>query len=548
VTVIGSGGAGLYAAIKAAESGSNTLLVDKGLAGRSGATVGAGGLTAVGPWSVHEDSPDVHYEDTLASGKYLNDRRLVRILVEHAAERVRELEQWGAVFDRTENGDYFLADAAGHSHARALLMGDRVGLNIARVLRRRASQLQVRLAEDAFVTSILVQDGRVAGLTALDSRSGDLTVVSSKAVVLATGGVGQLYAITTNPVQATGDGLALALRAGAELVDMEQFQFYPAGLVFPASLKGFGLGVVEFSMLYNRSGERFLSRYGCEDMERSSRDLLARSIYSEIRARRGSKHGGVFLDVRHLPDSDFSNFHHEYELCLERGVDLKQDRAEVAPSAHYCMGGIRIDEKSRSTIPGLYAAGEVTGGVMGANRLNGNSLADIIVFGAIAGEEAARFAREVSLSRAPSGFIQRECERLSLILNRGSGNGRALRLKREMRQIMSDHVGVIRSEDSLAKAASLLHALERELPRVGLTRKSWSCNPELTDYLEAENMVLLGRAVARSASARNASLGAHWMEEDAAPSKPDADSLHNLVVWLEQGSIVTDSRPVSCEI
>lgn len=546
VSVVGSGGAGLYAAIKAAESGANTILVDKGLMGRSGATVGAGGLTAVGPWSIPQDSQEAHYRDTLSSGRYINDHKLVRLLVEEAPKRVRELEGWGLTFDRTEEGDYFLGDASGHSFPRALAASDQVGLHIARALRRRAYQLQVGLAEDTLVISLLVQDGKVAGLTAVDTRSGDLMVLRSKAVVLATGGIGQLYTVTTNPVQATGDGLALALRAGAELVDMEQFQFYPAGLVFPGSLRGFGLGVVEYSKLYNSLGERFVSRYGCEDMERSSRDLLARCIYSEIRAGRTGKHGGVFLDARHLPDSEFSNFRHEYELCLERGLDLKNETAEVAPSAHYCMGGIRINGKAQSSLPGLYAAGEVTGGVMGANRLNGNSLADIIAFGAIAGQEAARFARQAQQASGHKELIEREYERIRGLLSRRSGDKRVPRLKHEVRQIMSDQVGVIRSEQSLTKAADLLQVLENELPEIGLAQKSWNCNPELSAYLEAENMILVGQAIARSASVRKKSLGAHCIK-DGGSEKRDADSLHNVVVRVKQGSLETDTRPVVVE-
>jgi fumarate reductase (CoM/CoB) subunit A len=545
VGVVGSGGAGLYAAIKAAESGSKTVLVDKGLIGRSGATVSAGGVTAVGPWSIPEDSQDAHCRDTLESGKHINDTKLVRTLVSGASDRVRELERWGIVFDRTANGDYLLGDAAGHSFPRALLMGDRVGLHVARVLRRRASQLRVNLTEDTFVTSILVQGGKAAGLTAVDARSGQLMAVRCKAVVLATGGAGQLYTVTTNPVQATGDGLALALRAGADLVDMEQVQFYPAGLVFPASLKGVGLGLVEYSMLYNSMGERFLSRYGCRDMERSSRDLLARCVYSEIRAGRTGEHGGVFLDARHVPDSEFSSFQHEYELCLERGLDLKKERAEIAPSAHYCMGGIRIDDKCRSTIPNLYAAGEVTGGVMGANRLNGNSLADIMVFGAIAGKEAAEFARTARVASPGKELIERERERIDRLISRGCGGRRTTELRRETRQIMWDHVGVIRSRESLSKATGLLDDLENELAATALVQKSWKCNPELFAYLELDNMVLVAQAITRSASVRRQSLGAHCLEDRDEGSEREG-SLHNVVVRLEQGRLRTQTQPVLC--
>jgi fumarate reductase (CoM/CoB) subunit A len=546
VTIVGSGGAGLYAAIKAAESGSNTMLMDKGLIGRSGATVSAGGVTAVGPWSIPEDSEAAHYSDTLESGKHINDTKLVRILVSGASDRVSELERWGIVFDRSADGDYFLGDAAGHSFPRALLMGDRVGLHIARVLRRRVRQLQVDVTEDTFVTSILVQDDRVAGLTAVEARSGEFMVVRCKAVVLATGGAGQLYPVTTNPIQATGDGLALALRAGADLVDMEQFQFYPAGLVSPPSLKGFGLGVVEHSRLYNSLGERFLSRYNCEKMERSSRDVLARCVYSEMRAGLTGEHGGVFLDARHLPESELSNFGHEVELCLERGLDLKKHRAEIAPTAHYCMGGIRIDDNCRSTIAGVYAAGEVTGGVMGANRLNGNSLADVMVFGALAGEEAAQFARSADMASPHKQLIEREREKIRRLLSRGSREKHTGELKRKLRETMWDQLGVVRNRGSLSKTAHVLRDLRDELRGTALVQKSWKCNPELLAYLEAENMVLVAQAIARSASARTRSLGAHFLE-DAGPEVNDGDAHYNVVVRMENGRLSTERQPVLSE-
>jgi fumarate reductase (CoM/CoB) subunit A len=545
VVIVGSGGAGLYAAVKAAEAGAKVTLVEKGLVGRSGSTVGSAGLTAVGSWGVAGDSQEVHYQDTLASGQHINNQKLVRILVAEVSQRVRELERWGLTFDRRADGSYFLDHVSGHSYARALARSDLVGLVLIKTLRTKALQLKVDFQQDSFVTSLLSRDGRVIGLTAIESRSGELLVFEGKAVVLATGAIGQLYPVTSNTVQATGDGQALALRAGAEMVDMEQFQFFPAGVVYPESLKGFGLGTVEYSKLYNGQGERFMTRYAPDTMERSTRDLLAQAIYSEIRAGRGTAHGGVYLDVRDVPDEVFKNFTHEYELCLERGLDLKESRVEAAPTAHYFMGGIRINENCETTLAGLYAAGEVTGGVMGANRLSGNSLADITVFGAIAGERAAGYARHTKHVAIDQAEADREYRRISDLVSSARTEKTPNDLKREMREVMWDKVGVIRSEESLNAALVDLKGLESELPKVGIQQHDWKYNLELIAYLEAENMLLVGQAIANSALVRKESRGAHYMEDY--PEKDDVHWLRSITTKLEGGSIKTYTQPLVTE-
>jgi fumarate reductase (CoM/CoB) subunit A len=545
VLVVGSGGAGLYAAVRAAEEGAKVVLVEKGLVGRSGATVSSAGLSAVGPWGVAGDSKEVHYQDILASGQFINNRKLVRILVEEAPKRVGELEGWGLTFDRRKDGTYFLGHASGDSYPRALARSDRVGVGLAKILRRRAFQLKVGIQQDTFVTSLLTQDGRVLGLKAIDSRSGDFLTLRGKAVILAAGGAGQIYPVTSNPIQATGDGLALALRAGAETVDMEQFQFYPAGLVYPESLKGFGLGAVEHCKLYNRPGERFMTRYSPQTLERSTRDVLAQSIYSEIRAGGGTEHGGVYLDVRDLPEEILLNFCHEFDLCLERGLDLKENRAEVAPTAHYFMGGVRINERCETNLAGLYAAGEVTGGVMGANRLSGNSLADITVFGAIAGEQAARYARWTQPLEIDEAELDREYRRICDLLSRGRREKRPLDVKRETRKVLWEKVGVIRSEESLTDALEDLKTLGRQLPKVGIEQDGWRCNLELISYLEAENMLLVGQVVANSALARKESRGAHCREDH--PQQDNVHWLKNVITKIERDSIKTYTQPVVIE-
>jgi fumarate reductase (CoM/CoB) subunit A len=280
-------------------------------------------------------------------------------------------------------------------------------------------------------------------------------------------------------------------------------------------------------------------------MERSTRDLLAQSIYSEIRAGRGSAHGGVYLDVRDVPEEVLANFSHEYELCLERGIDLKKSRVEAAPTAHYFMGGVRINERCETNLAGLYAAGEVTGGVMGANRLSGNSLADITVFGAIAGEQAARYAQHTAHVTADDAEAEREYRRLSGLLARGSGERTPYDLKQEIREVMWEKVGVIRSEASLSAALDDFKRLESELPKVGIEQNGWKYNLELNAYLEAENMLLVGQAIAASGLVRKESRGAHYLED--CPEKDDAYWLTSVITLLERDVIKTCTQPLVTE-
>ncbi|MDD3827760.1 MAG: FAD-binding protein [Anaerolineae bacterium] len=523
VLVIGSGGAGLYAAIRAAEAGARVTIWDKGLVSKSGGTVGGAGIAAVGPWSVPGDGPDVHAADTLAGGAYLNDESLVRILANEAGERVGEMERWGLRFDRRPDGRYVLDVAGGHTHPRLLAISDRVGLQMTKVLGRQLlARADVEQVHDALATRLLVRDGRVVGAVGLDLGAGDLVHARAGAVVLATGGVGQLYPVTSNPIQCTGDGLALALAAGARLINMEQVQFYPSGLVHPSSLRGFILGVQEYARMYNGQGERFMARHEPEVLEKTTRDRLARAIHAEIAAGRGTEHGGVWLDATDVPEETFRSFGHEFELCQKRGLDLRYQRVEVAPAAHYFMGGIAIDPLGRSSLPGLLAAGEVTGSVHGGNRLSGNSLADIVVFGARAGESAARHAREAGPPPAAGEQVAAEEARLKALLGRGAGTVTAAEGKDGLRRLMWAGAGVERNAAGLAGAEAALDELAGELlPRVGIEGSGLRHNPGVVAYLELENMIAVARAIVRAATARSECRGAHWRDDVTHdPSRP----------------------------
>lgn len=543
VLVIGTGGAGLYAAVRAAEAGLRVTIWDKGLVGRSGGTVGGAGVSAVGPWSKPGDSADVHFRDTVIGGSYLSNQPLVRVLTAEAQERVREMEGWGLRFDREADGSYVLDRAGGHSFPRVMAISDRVGLQMTKVLRARLLRFGVDRSPDVMATRLLTRDGRVCGATGVDLGKADVLQVRAPAVVLATGGVGQLYPVTSNPVKVTGDGLALAAEAGAELINMEQVQFYPCGLVHPPSLHGFILGIQEYARLYNAVNERFMARYEPELLEHTTRDRLARGIYTEIAEGRGTEHGGVYLDATDLPEETFRSFRYELEICVERGFDYRRQRVEIAPSAHYFMGGLAIDVDAQSTVSGLFAAGEVSGGVQGGNRLSGNSLSEIMVFGSRAGVSAARYVRNQDRPSFEDDQAAAEASRIQGLLERGALEMTAAQGKDRMRQVMQTHVGVLRRVGGLETARHTLEEMEKDLlPRVGVTGTGLHQNYSLLAYLELENMVKVARMIAAAAGARKESRGAHYVEE-----YPDLDTSSPplcTVTRLEEGAPRITTRPV----
>lgn len=521
VLVIGTGGAGLYAAIRAADAGARVTIWDKGLVGRSGSTVSGAGVAAVGPWSTPGDNLDVHFRDTVVGGSYLNDQPLVRTLVEEASGRITEMESWGLQFDREPDGRYVLDRAGGHSYPRIMAISDRVGLQMTKVLGTQLLRCDgVEHHHDVMATRLLTRDDVVMGAMGVDLGAGDLVQVSAPAIVLATGGIGQLYPTTSNPIHCTGDGLALALRAGAHLINMEQVQFYPSGLVYPPSLRGFILGIQEYAAMYNAGNERFMERYAPELLEKTTRDRLSRAIHAEIAAGRGTEHGGVYLDATDVPEHTFRSFMHELEMCQERGYDLRRQQVEIAPAAHYFMGGVEIDLDGQTSLPGLFAAGEVSGGAQGGNRLSGNSLAGIVVFGARAGAGAARYARDAERVDTSEEQIAEEETRLQSLLNRGRGKLTAAQGKDRLRELMWQHAGVVRSARGLTEALDGLEELKQEvLPRVSIDGPGLHHNRSMVAYLELEKMVAVGQSMVRSALAREESRGAHFREDH-----PDPDS------------------------
>ena len=466
-------------------------------------------------------------------------------MVTEIGNRVRELEAMGLYFDREPGGKYYLDIGGGHTYRRLLWVSPGwVGLQITKVLWKKIVQLQVTHRPYTLVTRILVHDGAAVGATAVDFRTGTFLIISAKSIVLATGGLGQLYPVTTNPRNATGDGLALALEAGAKLINMEQLQFYPACVVYPEQVKGIGLGVLEYSKLYNAANDRFMTRYEPSRLESTTRDVVARAIYREIKEGRGTAHSGVYLDAREVSESDFKPYLPEYDICRRWGVDLKHELVEVAPGAHYFMGGVEIDERCRTSIKHLYAAGEVSGGVHGANRLNGNSLADILVFGAIAGEQAAAQASHSDSVGIPAEQERREITRIGDLLSRGRSPIRSVQLEQKLRGLMWQNVNVLRTIRELEDTVKALRALrEHELTQASIENNRLRWNNELRDYLELEAMVAVAECVAHSALARHESRGAHYVADY--PDQDDINWLKNTVTTKSDATVVTSPGNVA---
>lgn len=546
VLIIGGGGAALFAAIHAHDAAPDLDIVvaSKGLYGKSGCTrMVQGGYNVV----LHpDDSFDKHYDDTLRGGSLINDQELAWTLVTQAPERVFEMENsFGCTFDRNADGTIHQRALAGQSFNRTIHRGDLTGIEI---ISRLWEQVLVRnintLNEVRGVDLLLDSSGdNVSGALLLDYHSGELIAVHAAAVLVATGGAAPLYRITAASLEKSGDGLAMAYRAGAEFIDMEMMQFHPTGLIVDGSL--LNGTVLEEGLrgagghLLNASQERYMERYDPEKMERSTRDRVSRSGMMEIRAGRGTGSEGVYLDVRHLgKEFLLKSSPGMYERCLTVGTDMATDLIEVTPTAHFQMGGVRIDCDCRTSLGGLFAAGEDAGGVHGANRLGGNGVAESLVFGAIAGESIARHAKDAARSPIDKDRLAAMCARLE---GTGEVTGTPFRLKNRLRALAWDHLGILRDADGLAQASSELDAIESELGALSMPAQLAS-NPDLHEHLDAENLIDVARLIGTAAGLREESRGSHFREDF-----PDSDDRF-LVNFTQRrgddGRLVAESRPV----
>ncbi|MEM1872588.1 MAG: FAD-binding protein, partial [Candidatus Nezhaarchaeales archaeon] len=473
VLVVGAGAAGLLAGIKADDMNVDVVICSKGLFRKSGATVmSTGGMEVAIGHGDPTDNPDVHFVDTVVGGEYINDQRLVEVLTREAVERLVDLERMGIVFERQEDGKLFQF-APGGAHARVVILGDLAGSHYMVALNREVMKRNIRIFEEVMITNLLTSNGAISGAIGLDIKRGELLVFKSKAVVLATGGAGQIYRYTSNPVQATGDGRAMAYRVGAELIDMEMVQFHPTGLAYPPERRGTlvteAVRMIGAYLLNNR-GERFMKRYDPQRMELAKRDVVARAIYTEVREGRGTEWGGVYLDASHIPEDVI-----ERRLGVTRrkilfltGMDIAKEPIHVYPTCHYFMGGVRAEPDCSTKIPGLFVAGEEMGGVHGANRLGGNSITTLIVFGWRAGISAAQYAKNIDYRPINPNDVVKERERVFGFLGRKDFI-HPMSVRRRLQEVMWDNVGIVRTESSMKSALDIIERMKvQDIPRVGV--------------------------------------------------------------------------------
>jgi succinate dehydrogenase / fumarate reductase flavoprotein subunit len=544
VLVIGAGGAGLRAAIEAAQQGMSVGLVCKSLLGKAHTVMAEGGVAASLGNVAPDDSWETHFRDTVVGGKMLNNWRMALLHAREAPERVTELERWGALFDRTRDGRILQRPFGGHTHPRLAHVGDRTGLEMIRTLQDRFVATGQPVYMECTITRLLTEDGRVTGAVGYWRTSGQPVVFPAKAVVLATGGIGRGYRVTSNSWEYSGDGHALAYDAGAELIDMEFVQFHPTGMVWPPGVRGLLVteGVRgEGGVLKNSDGERFMWKYLPEDRrheyaadeaearrwvealsagkltdarqppELSTRDNVSRAIYNEVKEGRGSPHGGVFLDISYLPAERIKrklpSMYDQFESLA--GVDITQGPMEIGPTTHYVMGGVRVDpDTGAATVPGLFAAGEVAGGMHGANRLGGNSLSDLLVFGARAGAGATAFAGgQPKVPDADSDQLEVEVVELAAPFRRPDG-ANPYALLADLQEIMQTLVGIYRTKADLEQAIGRIEDVKRRATRVSVVGDR-TYNPGWNLVFELRNLLTGCEATTRSALQREESRGAH---------------------------------------
>ncbi len=514
VLIIGSGGAGSRAAIEVDDAGLKATIVSKGLSFRSGCTgMAEGGYNAVFKTVDKEDSIDAHIHDTLKGGSYLNDEKLVEILVNESPKRLIDLENYGALFDRQESGEIDQRPFGGQTYRRTCYQGDRTGAELLNALKEEIIKRDIECIEEVMVTSLVTDNDQVIGATGLDLKDSSLIYFQAKSVILASGGAGQLYPVTSNTFQKNGDGFAMAYRAGANLVDMEQIQFHPTGMVAPESKKGVLVTEAvraEGGKLINSEGERFMKKYAPEKMELATRDVVARSIYREIQEGRGSPNGGVYLDISHLHDDYIIEKLETMVLQFENvGIDIKNEPIEVAPTAHHFMGGLKINTDASTNLKNLFGAGEVCGGVHGANRLGGNALADTQVFGKIAGESASKAAKDIEL-KTNDEQVKEEASRIESLIKEGSIKPR--KFKENIKKLMWDKVSIVREEKTLNEALKELLDMKKELENLDVGNNT-QYNADLVTALEVINMVEICILTVKSAILRRESRGAHYRSD-----------------------------------
>ena len=578
VLVIGAGGAGLRAAIEASGHGARTAVICKSLLGKAHTVMAEGGMAAAMGNVDDRDNWEVHFSDTMRGGGYLNNPVMAEHHAREAPARVRELEAWGAVFDRTKDGKILQRNFGGHRYPRLAHVGDRTGLEMIRTLQDHGVHQGLDIYMEMTVVALLTNDGRVVGALGYDRERGRMRVWRAGAVILATGGIGKAFRITSNSWEYTGDGQSLAYHAGAALMDMEFVQFHPTGMVWPPSVRGILVteGVRgEGGVLRNSEGRRFMFddipelyknqvakdeeegwRYVCGDKhaqrppELLTRDHVARCINREIKAGRGSPHGGVFLDIgwikeklpnarEHIKKKLPSMYHQFMQLA---GVDITTEAMEVGPTTHYVMGGVRVDGNTQMTnLPGLFAAGEVAAGLHGANRLGGNSLSDLIVFGQRAGEHAAKFAKSAPNRDVDVGQVETETRRALESFDRPQGEN-PYAIQYDLQNTMQDLVGIVRTQKEMELALEKLAVLNARAAKAGVAGHR-EYNPGWHTAIDLRHLLTVSEAVTRCALERKESRGAQF-REDFPNKSAECSAYNNVVRKGADGSMILEREPV----
>jgi succinate dehydrogenase / fumarate reductase flavoprotein subunit len=568
VLVIGAGGAGLRAAIEASAAGVKVGLVCKSLLGKAHTVMAEGGMAAAMGNVDDRDNWRVHFADTMRGGQYVNNWRMAELHAKEAPERVHELEAWGAVFDRTKDGKILQRNFGGHRYPRLAHVGDRTGLELIRTLQDHGIHQGIIVHMEHTIVTLLKDGDRVVGAFGYDRERGRFKIFKAKAVVLATGGIGRAYKITTNSWEGTGDGQSLAYYAGAELADMEFVQFHPTGMIWPPSVAGLLVTEAvrgEGGVLRNKDGKRFMFddipdlyknqtadnpeegwRYCAGDKnarrppELLTRDHVARCIRREVMAGRGSPHGGVFLDIAWIKEKipnaaehikrKLPSMYHQFMQLAD--LDITQESMEIGPTTHYTMGGIRVNgDTQMSTVPGLFAAGECAAGLHGANRLGGNSLSDLIVFGKRAGEFAAKFAKEHGAGQVNDAQIEAAVKQALEPFDRGASTGGSAegpyQVQHELQEMMQSLVGIVRREDEMARALDGLGKLWERSRHVAVYGHR-EYNPGWHTAIDLKNLMTVSEAITRAAIERKESRGGHFREDF--PNKDAASGKVNVVV------------------
>jgi succinate dehydrogenase / fumarate reductase flavoprotein subunit len=572
VMVIGAGGAGLRAAIACSAHKLNTGVISKSLLGKAHTVMAEGGMAAAMGNVDPRDNWKVHFRDTMRGGKFLNVWRMAELHAKQAPDRVRELEEWGAVFDRTKEGLISQRNFGGHRYPRLAHVGDRTGLELIRSLQDHGIHQGINFHMECTALELLKDGGRIAGVLAYWRETGRFVIFRCKAVILATGGGGKAWPVTSNSWEYTGDGIAMAYEAGAELMDLEFTQFHPTGMVWPLSVRGILVteGVRgDGGILKNNKGERFMFNYISERFapetadtveeanrwlagdkkarrppELLTRDEVARAITAEVKAGRGSPHGGVFLDIASRQSPEFikrklPSMYHQFKELAE--VDITKEPMEVGPTLHYFMGGIRVDADSQmSTVPGLFACGECAAGLHGANRLGGNSLSDLIVFGKLAGDGAKDYIGSLSATPKPvNDQVEAAIRRATEVLNRAEGTNPYL-LHGKLEETMSKGVGIVRKKDELETAISELEALKEEAKSMKAPGAS-QYNPGWHEALSMRSLLVTSEAVTRAALMREESRGAHTRLDH--PGESAEWVKYNVIIKKGANGMEVEKRP-----